>query len=74
MQVGITEKDQPSMRVLWPTNQSVEPFQYTRVIFCARCSPQTAFCTPKMAADFAPDQRIHNPVKHIFYMDGFVDF
>ena len=31
MQVGINEKDQPSMRFLWPTNHSVKQFQYTRL-------------------------------------------
>ena len=35
IQVGIIEKNQPSMRFLWPINQSVEQFQYTRLIFGA---------------------------------------
>ena len=42
MQVGIIEKDQPSIRFLWPTNHKVKQFQYTRLIFGARCSPSTA--------------------------------
>ena len=73
MQVGIIEKDQPSMRFLWPTNHSVKQFQYTRLIFGARCSPSTAiFVLEKTAADFAPNQTIQNLVKNSFYMDDFV--
>ena len=73
MQVGIIEKNQPSMRFLWPTNQSVEQFQYTRLIFGARCSPSTAiFVLQKTAADLAPNQMIQNLVKNSFYMDVFV--
>ena len=73
MQVGIIEKDQPSMRFLWPTNHSVKQFQYTRLIFGARCLPSTAiFVLQKTAADFALNQTIQNLVKNSFYMDGFV--
>ena len=73
MQVGIIEKDQPSMRFLWPTNHSVKQFQYTRLIFGNRCSPSTAiFFLRKTAAGFAPDQTIQNLVKNSFYMDDFV--
>ena len=73
MQVGIIEKDQPSMRFLWPTNHSVKQFQYTRLIFGARCSPSTAiFVLQKTTADFAPNQTIQNLVKNSFYMDNFV--
>ena len=73
MQVGIIEKDQPLMRFLWPTNHSVKQFQYTRLIFGARCSPSTdIFVLQKTAADFAPNQTIQNFVKNSFYMDDFV--
>ena len=73
MQVGIIEKDQPSMRFLWPTNHSVKQFQYTRLIFGARCSQSTViFVLQKTAADFAPNQTIQNLVKNSFYMDDFV--
>ena len=73
MQVGIIEKDQPSMRFLWPTNHGVKQFQYTRPIFGARCSPSTAIIVlQNTAADFAPDQMIQNLIKNSFYMDNFV--
>ena len=42
MQVSIIETDQPSIRFLWPTERSIKQFQYTRLIFGARCSPMTA--------------------------------
>ena len=73
MQVGIIEKDQPSMRFLWPTNHSLEQFQYTSLIFGVRRSPSTAiFVLQKTAADFGPNQMTENLVKNSIYMDDFV--
>ena len=61
------------MRFLWPANHSVKQFQYTRLIFGARCSPSTAiFVLQKTAADFAQDQTIQNLAKNSFHMDDFV--
>ena len=73
MQVG--EKDQPSMRFLWPTNHSVKQFQHTRLIFGAQCSPSTAILLlQKTAAHFAANQTIQNLVKNSFYMDDLAHY
>ncbi|XP_075253221.1 uncharacterized protein LOC142345022 [Convolutriloba macropyga] len=72
-QVGIMETDQPSMRFPWPTERSIKQFQYTRLIFGARCSPTTAiFVLQKTANDFSPNQAVKDLVYNIFYMDDFV--
>ena len=73
MQVGIIETDQPSMRFLWPTERSRKQFQYTRLVFGARCSPTTAiFVLQKTASDFSPNQAVKDLVYNSFYMDDFV--
>ena len=73
MQVGIIETDQPSMRFLWPTERSIKQFQYTRLIFGARCSPTTEiFILQKTANDFSPNQAVMDLVYNSFYMDDFV--
>ena len=72
-QVGIIETDQTSMRFLWPTERSIKQFQYTRLIFGARCSPTTAiFVLQKSASDFSSNQAIEDLVYNSFYMEDFV--
>ena len=61
------------MRFLWPTERSIKLFQYTRLIFGARCSPTTAiFVLQKTASDFSPNQAVKDLVYNSFYMDDFV--
>ena len=63
MQVGIIETDQTSMRFLWPTERSIKQFQYTRLIFGARCSPTTAiYVLQKNASDFSPNRAVKDLV------------
>ena len=73
MQVGIIKKDQPSIRFIWPSNQSVEQLQQTHLNSGARYSLPTAnIVLQKTAANFAPDQTIHNLFKNSFYLHDFV--
>ena len=73
MQVGIIETFQPSMRFLWPTERSIKQFQYTRLIFGARCSPTTAiYVLQKTASVFSPNRAVKDLVYNSFYMDDFV--
>ena len=57
MQIAIIPEDQSCLRFLWPTDQTMRQYQYTRFIFGARCSPATAkFVLQRNAQDFAPRQ------------------
>ena len=47
MQVGIIEKDQPSMRFLWPTNHSVKQFQYTVSFLALDAHHQQSFLSSR---------------------------
>ena len=73
MQVTIIGKDQSALRFLWPMEKSILQYQYTRLIFGARCSRTIAiFVLNKTAQDFAPNQYIKDLVKRNFYMDNFL--
>ena len=39
MQIGVKEDVQHVLRFLWRTNQGVKQYQYTRLVFGAKCSP-----------------------------------
>ena len=74
MQVGIIETDQPSRRFLWPTERSIKQFQYTRLIFGARCLPTTAiFVLQRTASDSSANQAVKDLVYNSFHMDDFVN-
>ena len=71
--VGIIERYQLSMSILWPVERRTKQFQYTRLIFGTRCSPTTAvFVFQKTASNFSPNQAVKNLVYNIFYVDNFV--
>ena len=73
MHVGIIETDQPSMRFLWTTERSIKQFQYTRLIFGARCLPTTAiFLHQKTASDLSPNEAVKDLFYDSFYMNDFV--
>ena len=73
MQVGIIETDQPSMRFLRPTERNIKQFQYTRLIFGARCSPTTAILfLQRTASNFSANQAVKDLFHNRFYMDDFV--
>ena len=73
MRIAIIPEDQSCRRFLWPTDQTIRQYQYTRLIFGARCSPATAiFVLQRTAQDFAPRQEIIDLVNKNFYMDDFV--
>ena len=53
MQTGIKDEDQNALRFLWPTKNGVKQYQYTRLIFGAKCSPSIAiFALHQTAADY----------------------
>ena len=73
MQIAIIPEDQSCLRFLWPTDQTIRQYQYTRLILGARCSPATAiFVLQRTAQDFSPRQEIIDLVNKSFYMDDFV--
>ena len=73
MQIALISEDQSCLRFLWPTDQTIRQYQYTRLIFSARCSPATAiFVLQRTAQDFASRQEIIDLVNKSFYMDDFV--
>ena len=72
MQICIRTEDQSCLRFLWPSNNSVQQFQYTRLIFGARCSPTTAiFVLQETAKDFG-NTATKDLIFNSFYMDDFV--
>ena len=72
MQICIRTEDQSCLRFLWPSNNSVQQFQYTRLIFGARCSPTTAiFVLQETAKDFG-NSATKDLIFNSFYLDDFV--
>ena len=53
MQIGIKDEDQNALRFLWATKIGIKQYQYTRLIFGAKCSPSIAiFALHQTAADY----------------------
>ena len=77
LQVGVPEKDQPSLRFLWRESPSelIKVYQYTRHIFVAKGSPTCAnYALNRTGVDNAakfPEAAI--AVKENFYMDDYLD-
>ena len=42
MQIDIKGDDQNELRFLWPTNQDVRHYHYTRLVFGIKCLPAVA--------------------------------
>ena len=74
MQIGIKDEDQNALRFLWPTKNGIKQYQYTRLIFGAKCSPSIAiFALHQTAADYCVTKPIIAQLLHkSFYMDDFV--
>ena len=72
MQICIATEDQSCLRFLWPSKNSTQQFQYTRLIFGARCSPTKAiFVLQQTAKDFGNDAT-KDLILNSFYIDDFV--
>ena len=74
MQIGIKDEDQNALRFLWPTKNGIKQYQYTRLIFGAKCSPSIAiFALHQTAADYCVTKPIIAQLLHkSFYMDDIV--
>ena len=68
MHIAIIPDNQSCLRFLWPTDQTIRQYQYTRLIIGARCSPATAI----FAQDFDPRQGIIDLVNKSIHMHDFV--
>ena len=52
MQIGFEELDQTALRFLWNTAKGIKQYQYTRLIFGAKCTPSIAiFALNQTASD-----------------------
>ena len=72
MQICIRTEDQSCLCFLWPSKNSVQQFQYTRLISGARSSPTTAiFVFQQTAKDFG-NTATKDLIFNSFYMDNFV--
>ena len=72
MQICIRTEDQSCLRFLWPSKNSVQQFQYIRLIFGARCSPTTATFVPQQTAKDFGNTATKHLIFNSFYMDDFV--
>ena len=68
------DSDQRALRFLWNTAKGIKQYQYTRLIFGAKCSPSIAiFALNQTAKDFAAsDRKTAELINRRFYMDDFV--
>ncbi|XP_075247137.1 uncharacterized protein LOC142340448 [Convolutriloba macropyga] len=74
MQIAIRHEDQSALRFLWPNEEMVNQYQFTRLIFGATCSP---FCAIFVLNRCAEDNAIEfpkavNAIKNHFYMDDYI--
>ena len=74
MQLAIRPEDQSVLRFLWPNEEMVNQYQFTRLIFGATCSP---FCATFVLNRCAQDKEIEfpkvvNAIKNHFYMDDYI--
>ena len=74
MQIGIKDENQNALCFLWHTKNGFKQYQYTRLIFGAKCSPSIAiFALHQTAADCCVTKPIIAQLLHkSFYMDDFV--
>ena len=73
MQIAIRHEDQSALRFLWPNEEMVNQYQFTRLIFGATRSP---FCAIFVLNRCAEDNAIEfpkavNAINH-FYMDDYI--
>ena len=72
IKICIRTEDQSCLRFLWPSKNSIQQFEYTRLIFGARCSPTTAiFVLQQTAKDFG-NNATKDLILNSFYMNDFV--
>ena len=74
MQIAIRHEDQSALRFLWPNEEMVNQYQFTRLIFEATCSP---FCAIFVLNRCAEDKAVEFPkavkaIKNHFYMDDYI--
>ena len=71
MQVGVKEN---VLRFFWPSNQGVKQYQYTRLVFGAKCSSTIAIVAlNQTAVDFCnKEPNTQQLIRNSYYMDGFV--
>ena len=73
MQIAIRHEDQSALRFLWPNEEKVSQYQFTRLIFGATCSP---FCAIFVLNRCAEDNAIELPkavsAKKPLYMDDHI--
>ena len=74
MQIAIRLGDQSALSFLWPNEEIVKHYQFTRLIFGATCSP---FCAIFVLNRCAEDNAIEFPkavsaIKNSFYMDDYI--
>ena len=71
IQIALRYEDQSALRFLWPIEEMVNQYQFSRLIFGASCSPFCAIfglnhCAEDNASEFP---RAVNAIKSHFYMD-----
>ena len=73
MQVGVKEDGQNVLRFFWHTNQGVKQFQYTRLVFGAKCSSTIAIVAlNQTTVDFCnKEPNTQQLIRINFYMDDF---
>ena len=74
IQISKRHEDQSALRFLWPNEEIVNQYQFTRLIFGATCSP---FCAIFVLNRCAEDNAIEFPeavsaIKNHFYMDDYI--
>ena len=74
MQIAIRHEDQSALRFLWPNEEMVNQYQFTRLISGATCFPFCAIfvlnrCTEDNAIEFP---KAVNAIKNHFYMDDYI--
>ena len=74
MQIGIKDEAQNALRFLWPTKNGIKQYQYTRLIFGAKCSPSIAiFALHQTATDYCVTKpKIAQLLHESFFMNDFV--
>ena len=74
MQIAIRREDQPALRFLWPNEEMINKYQFTRLIFGATCSPCCAvFVLNRCAEDNEIEfPKAVNAIKNHFYMDDYI--
>ena len=74
LQIGIKEDTQNKLQFLWPTYQGNKQYQYTRLVFVAKCLPAIAiFALYQTAVVFCNKKpNIQQLIHNSFKMDDFV--